>query len=97
MSGVVDLTTRLVLDYDILLLIFEQLELDEAETTIRTAISNPTSVAPETQLTHAATVCKSFFAPAMDIKWRKLGSLFPLLKVIPNFVKKGGAYVSAPV
>jgi len=94
MSGVgQDITTRLALHYDILLLIFEQLKED-----LTTSDDLTKSItAPETRLTHVATVCKLFFEPAMDIKWRELGSLFPLLKVIPNSSKKGNLYVSAPV
>ncbi|KAJ3502366.1 hypothetical protein NLJ89_g8920 [Agrocybe chaxingu] len=40
----------------------------------------------------AALVCKSFSEPALDILWRQMDSLFPLLKIFPNFMLSGGVY-----
>ncbi|KDR66436.1 hypothetical protein GALMADRAFT_147866 [Galerina marginata CBS 339.88] len=41
----------------------------------------------------AALTCKAFLEPALDRLWRSLESLFPLLKILPAFIKSDGTYV----
>lgn len=41
-----------------------------------------------------ALTCKAFLEPALDRLWKQLDSLFPLLKVLPEFMQSDGTYVS---
>jgi len=45
-------------------------------------------------LLHVALTCKAFLEPALDRIWRRLDSLFPLLKILPSFIQSDGTYVS---
>lgn len=45
-------------------------------------------------LLHIAQTCKAFLEPALDRLWRSLDSLFPLLKILPAFIRSDGTYVS---
>ncbi|KDR85791.1 hypothetical protein GALMADRAFT_218880 [Galerina marginata CBS 339.88] len=43
-------------------------------------------------LLNAALTCKVFVDPAMDILWRSMDSLTPLVKILPTFVMIGTEY-----
>jgi hypothetical protein len=45
------------------------------------------------QLLRLATCCKAFSEPALDLLWRKMDDLLPLLKILPSFERVGDAYV----
>ena len=44
-------------------------------------------------LARLAICCKTFLEPALDHLWRKLDSIFPLLKLLQGFKSSDGIYV----
>ncbi|KAF8905952.1 hypothetical protein CPB84DRAFT_1844591 [Gymnopilus junonius] len=44
-------------------------------------------------LLHVALASTTLLEPALDRLWRNLDSLFPLLKILPAFIKSDGTYV----
>lgn len=48
------------------------------------------------QLLSAGLTCRSFLDPALDILWRSMHSIMPLLRILPSFQKVNGSssYVS---
>ncbi|KAG6887597.1 hypothetical protein C0995_014131 [Termitomyces sp. Mi166 len=44
-------------------------------------------------LYHASLVCKTFFLPAVDILWRSMDSLIPILELLPTMKKIDNVYM----
>ncbi|KNZ74307.1 hypothetical protein J132_07359 [Termitomyces sp. J132] len=51
------------------------------------------SRSPSAHLYRASLVCKAFFRPAMDILWRSMDSLIPILELLPTMKKIDGVYM----
>ncbi|KAG5716561.1 hypothetical protein E4T56_gene16220 [Termitomyces sp. T112] len=51
------------------------------------------SRSPSGHLYRASLVCKAFFRPAMDILWRSMDSLIPILELLPTMKKIDGVYM----
>ncbi|KAJ6609528.1 hypothetical protein B0H10DRAFT_1954535 [Mycena sp. CBHHK59/15] len=47
----------------------------------------------DSALPQLALVCRAFCEPALDALWRSMGSLLPLLKLLPSFQEVNGVYV----
>ncbi|KAJ6570409.1 hypothetical protein B0H10DRAFT_2107939 [Mycena sp. CBHHK59/15] len=47
----------------------------------------------DSALPRLALVCRAFCEPALDALWRSMGSLLPLLKLLPSFQEVKGVYV----
>jgi len=41
-------------------------------------------------LLYASLTCRAFFEPAMDVMWRELNSIMPILRIIPSLERDGG-------
>jgi hypothetical protein len=44
-------------------------------------------------LLRLATCCKAFSELALDVLWRRMDGLLPILKILPSFRRVGDAYV----
>lgn len=50
-----------------------------------------------THLFYAVGTCRSFLHPALDVLWRLLPSVFPLLKLLPSFQLVNGEYILSDI
>ena len=55
----------------------------------------PTVAQNRKNLLSAAKTCKAFLEPALDLLWRVLPSLLPLLLLLPSAEVENGQYVSS--
>lgn len=65
------------------------------------ALDNPTILGqifehlhPNSTLLDAALTCRTFRDPALNVLWRSLDTLLPLLKLLPSFKLVNGVYVN---
>ena len=79
-------TPEALKNQDILSLIFQQFDLQPGSQTVAQTRKD---------LFSAAKTCKAFVEPALDLLWRVLPSLLPLLMLLPSAEVKNGCYVSS--
>lgn len=81
----VNWTREALANEDVLHLIFEHFDLQPGSNTIAQTRKN---------LLFAAKTCKAFSEPALNLLWRVLPSLLPLLLLLPSAEVTNGHYVS---
>ena len=79
-------TSEALKNHDILSLIFQHFDFQPGSQTV---------VQTRKDLFSAAKTCKAFVEPALDLLWRVLPSLLPLLLLLPFAEVKNGHYVSS--
>ena len=60
---------------------------------IGVSLTSPSTFSVRQDLFSAALICSGFLAPCMNIRWRDLGSLLPVLCLLPDFTYVDGSYV----
>ena len=81
----VNWTREALTNEDVLHLIFEHFDLHPGSKTMAQTRKD---------LLSAAKICKAFSGPALDLLWRVLPSLLPLLLLLPSAEVTNGHYVS---
>lgn len=56
-------------------------------------LASPSAFSARQDLFCAALTCRGFLAPCMDILWRDLDSLLPVLRLLPDFTYVDGSYI----
>jgi hypothetical protein len=79
-------TPEALRDEDFLGLIFQHFDLQPG---------SPTVAQSRKDLFSAAKTCKAFVEPALDLLWRILPSIIPLLLLLPSAEVDNGRYVSS--